>query len=187
MKIISYTGTRPGFQAIGSWAVRKGTNSLFSHTELVFEPGDGVDHLMPDGTTEPDENGAVWCASASANDIMPEWSKRRAGHRGGVRFKRIVVDNKKWQWQALSPVFNPTSAALLLKSMEGLGYDWRHIAGFMGPVFNLIFSHSENKVTCSEICAIALGFAQAHRFHPGNLPPVLERFPLTASDEVVKG
>ena len=173
MKLISYTATRPGFQGLGSIIVRLGTNSPFSHTEIVFEPGDGVDHLMPDGTTEPDADGALWCASATASDVMPVWSKRRQGRKGGVRFKRIVVGSN-WFVQNIShETCSPVGVAQFIKEEEGLAYDWKHIAGFLGPVFNLIFSHGAEKYTCSEICAAAMGMPHAHRFQPGNLPAVI--------------
>ena len=65
----------------------------------VFEPGDGVDDLMPrdssveaaQPSTRPDASGALWCASSAAAEPIPLWSPRRAGRRGGVRFKRIIL------------------------------------------------------------------------------------------------
>ena len=173
MKLISYLSTRPGFQGVGSWLVRQGTNSIFSHTEIVFMPGDGVDDLMPDRTTIPNEAGEFWCASATASDIMPSWSARRAGRRGGIRFKRIAI-SPNWMEQDITDIRNPVDVVNTFLRLEGLAYDWRHIAGFMGPLFNLAFSHSASKFTCTEVCATALGFPEPSRFHPGNLPPAIE-------------
>lgn len=175
MKLISYIGTRPGIQGVGSWLVRVGTHSPFSHTEVLYEPGDGVAHLMPDGSLEPNENGEYWCSSASAGDIMPEWSYR-AGKRGGVRFKRIKVDPSKWLVQELPPsFFNPVVVAQWFVDHQGAAYDYRNFASFAGVVANWIFSDDAGHYTCTECCARSMQFAQAHRFNPGNFPPVIDR------------
>lgn len=179
MKLISYTGTRPGIQGVGSFAVRLGTNSLYSHTEIMFEPGDGVDHLMPDNNLQPGDNGALWCASSSAGDRMPAWSTKRAGKLGGVRFKRIVLKPEHWFIQDLPrDIFDPHATAQWFVVNQGLAYDYRHIASFVSAPMNLIFSHGVDHYTCTECTAAALGFAQSERFHPGNFPPVIERIGL---------
>ena len=69
--------------------------SQISHCELVFEPGDGVDDLMPDGTCAPvpiGNGGLYWAGSSAAAEPIPPWSPRRAGSKGGIRFKRLDVD-----------------------------------------------------------------------------------------------
>lgn len=175
MKLISYKGTRPGIQAIGSIAVRLGSNSPFSHTEIVFENKDNVDMYMPDGTTDETSEG-VWCASASAGDKIPSWAGKRVGSTGGVRFKRIPLMPEHWFVQDLpASLFDPIKAAKWLQEHEGEAYDWRGIAGFLGVVPNLLFHHSDSKKTCAEAVGYALGFPDPWRFHPGNLPPVIER------------
>ncbi len=42
MLLASYTGTRPGLQGLANRAIRFRLGGPYSHTELVFEPGDGV-------------------------------------------------------------------------------------------------------------------------------------------------
>lgn len=94
MKLASYKGTRAGLMGIGNWLIRLRLRGIYSHSEIVFEPGDGVDALMPDGTCEPDADGALWCVSSTGLERLPTWSPRRAGRLGGVRFKRIVLGDK---------------------------------------------------------------------------------------------
>ena len=176
MKLISYTGTRSGIQGIGSVAVLFGTDSDYSHTEIMFEPGDGVEHLMPDGILLAGSEGALWCASASAGDRMPEWSPKRAGKLGGVRFKRIALKPENWYMQDLpKDMFDPVATARWFAVNQGLAYDYRHILSFGGIALNYIFGHGEDHYTCTECTAAALGFAQSERFQPGNFPPVIER------------
>ena len=77
MLLASYKSTRPGLQGLANVLIRLRLGGIYSHCELVFQPGDGVDHLMPDGTTAPDENGALWCVSsggtASPCSATPFW------------------------------------------------------------------------------------------------------------------
>lgn len=175
MKSLSYNSIRPGIQALGSYSVRIGTKSKFSHTEIMFEPGDDVEHLVPDGNLEPID-GAYWCASASAADIIPVWSKRRAGRTGGVRFKRINPNTGHWLIQDLpSEEFSSILAATWFKEHEGLAYDWQHIFSFIGVAANWVFTQGVDKYTCTEACAAALLFKEPERFHPGNFPPVIDR------------
>lgn len=181
MKLLSYTGIRPGIQGLGSLAVQLGTNSPYSHTEIMFEPGDGVDYLMPDNNLQPSTDGALWFASSSAGDRMPEWSTKRAGKLGGVRFKRNVLKPAHWLVQDLPrDIFNPHDVAQWFVVHQGLAYDYRHIASFASAPMNLIFSHGVDHYTCTECIAAALGFKESHRFHPGNFPPVIERICLIA-------
>lgn len=174
MKLISYKAVRPGFQALGSYAVRLRLLSDLSHTEVMFMPGDGVDDLMPDGTCEPDADGAYWCASSTAAEKLPEFSKRRAGKYGGVRFKRIKLDPTHWMVQDIKG-FSARSTAQWFKDNEGMAYDWRHILSFIGMVFYWIFRQGKDHVSCTEACAKAMGFNESENFNPKNLPPVIER------------
>lgn len=127
MKLASYHGTRAGLMGLGNMLIRLRLRGPYSHSEIVFEPGDGVDHLMPDGTCEPDASGALWCVSSTGLERIPPWSKRRPGKRGGVRFKRIAL-GEKW---ALDPVSNPEQAARWAVENEGRLYDWQLILGFL--------------------------------------------------------
>lgn len=164
MKLASYKGTQKGIKGLGNIAVRLRLRGPYSHSEIVFEPGDGVDHLMPDGTCEPDENGALWCLSSAATDTIPEWSTRRAGSKGGVRFKRIVLNSDKWHLVGVPHQF-AERAAIVGVNYQGWMYDWQMIVGFVAWVI----PHKRDRFTCSELCAMALGLSSAERFDPCDL------------------
>lgn len=179
MKLLSYKVIRPGFQSLGSISVRIRLRSPLSHTEVMYEPGDGVDHLMPDGTCDPDENGAYWCASSTAAEKLPHYdnpkfTNRRAGKFGGVRFKRIVPKPDHWLIQDVLG-FDPVKSAQWFFNNLGMAYDWKHILSFIAVGWNWVFRQSHDKVTCTEACAASFGFPDADNFDPKNLPPVVER------------
>ena len=46
MQLASYKSTRLGLQGIANRIIRLRLRGPYSHTEVVFEPGDGVDHLV---------------------------------------------------------------------------------------------------------------------------------------------
>ena len=170
MKAAFYTGTRGGWRGIGNVLVRWRLRSQISHCELVFEPGDGVDDLMPrDGqtmlpTTQP-VAGEYWCASSSATDPMPTWSPRRAGKSGGVRFKRIDVrDSSKWLLVDV-PWADARAAALWFREHQGALYDWQDILGFLVWVV----PDKAQRWTCHEACAAALGHPSPSRTDPAAL------------------
>ena len=52
---------------------------------------------MSDGTCQPNDKGELWCVSSVGLERMPEYSPRRAGKIGGVRFKRINPRNSHWE------------------------------------------------------------------------------------------
>ena len=170
MKAAFYTGTRSGWRGIGNVLVRWRLRSQISHCELVFEPGDGVDDLMPrDGqtmlpTTQP-VAGEYWCASSSATDPMPTWSPRRAGKSGGVRFKRIdVSDASKWRLVDV-PWADARRAAQWFVDHQGALYDWQGIVGFIAwPV-----PDKTGRWSCHEACAAALGHPAPSRTDPAAL------------------
>lgn len=177
MKLASYTGTRSGWRGIGNVLVRWRLGSPISHCELVFEPGDGVDDLMPrDGqtmlpTTQP-VAGEYWCASSSATDPMPTWSPRRAGKSGGVRFKRINVhDPSKWllvdlDWMSTT---QRRFAAQWFADHQGALYDWQGIVGFLAwPI-----PEKEGRWSCHEAVGRALDIFGAHRLDPASLCEIL--------------
>ena len=170
MKAAFYIGTRSGWRGIGNVLVRWRLRSQISHCELVFEPGDGVDDLMPrDGqtmlpTTQP-VAGEYWCASSSATDPMPTWSPRRAGKSGGVRFKRIDVrDSSKWLLVDV-PWADARAAALWFREHQGALYDWQGIIGFLAWVV----PDKAQRWTCHEACAAALGHPSPSRTDPAAL------------------
>ena len=129
---------------------------------------------MPDGTAEPDENGAYWCASSTAAEVLPVWSTKRAGKKGGVRFKRIALKEGHWDIQEIQGL-SAEKAATWFVVNQGRAYDWRHILSFVGAVFYWVFRQGKSHVSCTEACACALGFTQADNFNPKNLPPVIDR------------
>lgn len=166
MQLASYKGTRPGWQGLFNRIIRWRFDGPYSHTEVVFEPGDAVDYLMPDGTTLPNADGALWCASSVAAERLPEGDGYRAGKVGGLRFKRIVLDRTKWD---LQPVWCDYSfAARYMKEKAGTPYSWRLIAKLAAWFISL---RGTKQLTCSQACAVAIGIAEADawRFDPCTL------------------
>ncbi len=170
MLLASYTATRPGYQGLMNRLIRRRFGGKFfsdgeaSHSEVVFQPGDGVEKYMPDGTCEPDANGALWCASASAADHMPEHSPRRVGKIGGVRFKRINVNTEKWE---LAPSdHDPVAAAEFFVEHAGKPYDWSNILGFFSWLFSFAKEATDHRWVCSSAVAAAWGYRRADLFHP---------------------
>ena len=165
MLIAFYKSTRPGLQGIANRVIRLRLRSIYSHCEVVFEPHDDVGHLMPDGTCQPDADGALWCASSVAAEALPAHSPRRAGRQGGVRFKRIALNTDHWDVQRVACI--PAQAALWFRAREGMLYDWQLILGFV----SWVVPHKRQRWTCSEACAAALGVpeADAWRLDPASL------------------
>lgn len=171
MKLASYTGTRPGIMGIGNRLIRLRLRGRVSHCEVVFEPGDGVDHLMPDGTCAPDADNRLWCFSSVGLEGLPDYSPRRAGSIGGCRFKRIHVHD--WtKWDLDNAQVDPISAAEHAYRLQGTLYDWQYIAGFLAWGV----PEREGRLACSEACAAVLGFDQPHRFDPCSLQSAVRRF-----------
>lgn len=167
MKLACYTATRPGLQGLFNRIIRWRFSGLYSHNEVVFEPGDGVDHLMPDGTCDADSDGAIWCVSSVAAERLPLWSRYRAGKLGGVRFKRIAL--RPDHWDLVPTKANPMQAALYAVAVEGHPYSWRLIAKLASW---LISFKVTTQTTCSQFCAAAFGVPdqEAWRFDPCTLP-----------------
>lgn len=168
MKLASYKGTRSGWMGIGNWLIRLRLRGIYSHSEIVFDPGDGVDSQMPDGTCNPDADGALWCVSSTGLEHLPAWSPRRPGKRGGVRFKRIVLGDK-WHLRAVQQ--HPSVAATWAVNNQGRLYDWQLILGFLAWVL----PQKKSRVMCSEACAEMLGLPDAWRFDPCVLDAATKR------------
>ena len=167
MKLLSYHGTRSGIFGLGNILIRWRLRGPYSHNEVMFEPGDGPDvaALMPDGSLEPDADGALWCCSSVGLERMPAHSLRRAGKVGGVRFKRIVPDPARWT--ADDTGCDPLQAARWARENEGSLYDWQYIIGFLAWVVR----QRESRTACCEACAKMLGFGgDAWRFDCCSLP-----------------
>lgn len=166
MKYLAYTGYQSGYKAIGNALIKFRLSSPYSHCEILLEPGDGVEAYVPDGTLEPDENNAYWCISSTATDIIPPWSKKRAGKLGGVRLKRITINPEKWE---IDPLYHdPEIVMKIFKACEGDVYDYKLILGFLSWPF-MLTKQSERKATCSKFCAAALDYREPYRFDPADL------------------
>lgn len=170
MKLASYHGTRSGLMGLGNAAIRLRLRGKFSHTEIMFEPGDGVDHMMPDGTCAPDANGAYWMASSVGLERIPVWSNRRAGRLGGWRMKRIVPDPRKWTLDEVKS--DPIVAASMARENEGSLYDWQLVLQFIGWIIPQKMSRGH----CAEVAARMLGIPaeDAWRFDPCSLPAAVK-------------
>ena len=164
MKLASYKSTRPGLQGIAHRLIRLRLRGIYSHTEVVFEPGDPVGHLMPDGTTARGADGSLWCASSVAAEALPAHSSRRAGRTGGVRLKRIVLNPD--HWDMLSMRADPVAAARWFVENQGAPYDWQLILGFLA----WFVPGKDGRWTCSEAGAAAVGVPEkdAWRVDPCN-------------------
>lgn len=173
MLLASYKSTRPGLQGLANRIIRLRLRGPYSHTEVVFQPGDGVDGLMPDGTCEPDAHGALWCASSVAAEPMPSYSPRRVGRIGGVRFKRIVLNPAHWD---VVPYRHGTvAAALWFSTRAGSLYDWQLILGFVA----WFMPEKDGRYTCSEAAAAAGQYSEPWRLDPCLLHAVEEGKPET--------
>lgn len=172
MRLASYTGSYGWLDKVCSALIRWRLKGPYAHTEIVFEPSDGADvaALMPDGSLEPTAEG-YWCASSIAVGKMPDWSKKRAGKTGGVRFKRINVGYAP-EWDLVPVHFaDPLLAAQWASQNEGMPYDWELIFGYVA----WFIPNQKDAVLCSEACAEMLGFKEAWRMDPCNLAMVVQR------------
>lgn len=184
MKLASYVGTRKSIMGLGNRLIRLRLSGIrqalqtdnspsqdilrASHSEIVFEPGDNVDHLMPDGTCQPNEKGELWCVSSVGLERIPASSSRRAGKLGGVRFKRINVSSPEWELD--ETLTEPKSAAIWAVINQGRLYDWQLILGFLA----WFIPNKRSRVMCSEAAAEMLGLQDCHRFDPCTLQAVVK-------------
>lgn len=160
MKLLGFKANSPGLAGIVDRLIRFRLDGRYSHTEIMFEPGDNVEHLVPDGVLEP-INGEYWCASSSGLDRMPFYSKRRCGQLGGVRFKRIKPNPRKWTILDIKDK-DAVKAAEVFVKYEGACYDYKLILGYI----NFFMRDTKGKLICSEICAQALGYKETWRYDP---------------------
>ncbi len=165
MLLASYKSTRPGLQGIANRIIRWRLRGTYSHSEIVFEPGDVPGHLLPDGTSRPDDAGALWSVSSVAAERLPDWSRRRAGEMGGVRFKRIGFDPMRWDTVRVRDA-DPMDALVLARRMEGTAYDWHQVAGYA----SWLIPQDPERVSCAELCAMLLGLIDPWRYDPCLLP-----------------
>lgn len=160
MKLIGYKGTSKGLAGLVDILIRFRLKGKHSHTEILFEPGDGVGHLVPDGILEPID-GKYWCGSSSGMDRIPFYSSKRPNKLGGVRFKRIAIDQNKWDVIDVSDR-DAVKAAVVFVNREGSHYDYRLILSYL----SFFVKEKEDQLVCSEICALALGLKESWRYDP---------------------
>ena len=89
---------------------------------------------------------------------------------GGVRVKEIEYDPEHWDIVDL-PWADAARAVMWFEAHMGLGYD---VLGLVGFVARRV-EDDRDRYFCSESIAAALGFADAWRFDPNTLYPVLAR------------
>jgi hypothetical protein len=168
MKLLGYKGTSKGIAGLADVLIRYRLQGKYSHTEIMFEKGDGVEFLMPNSTLELYSENQRWCASSSGIDKIPKNSKLRPSQRGGVRFKMIDIDPLKWDMIDLN--YDPMKAAMLFKTMEGFPYDYRLIGSYM----SWLIRENPQALTCSEVCAMACGLGDPWRYDPCSLMEIVK-------------
>lgn len=168
MKVIFFKGTSPGVAGWFDRGARFRLSGPYSHCEVVFEPGDDVEDYMPDKSLEIDSEGRYWCFSSNFFDVMPAWSKRRAGKKGGARYRRIYLDPQLWDVIDI-PFIKATDVIDLIDELEGLRYD---LFGWL-KFITWFFQHQKSRITCYEIVAIACDIEEPHRYDTCNLAAIL--------------
>lgn len=169
MKLLAYKANTPVAFGIGDKLIRWRLNGNYSHTEIMFEPGDNVEHYVPDGILES-TLGWHWCASSTGTDKIPLTSLVRPGATGGCRFKRINPNNGNYDIYDLK-AFDPVYAAKKAKELEGKMYDYQLLLGFIAWVI----PNKEDRYVCSEFNAEMLGFEEAWRIDPCLLVNIVKR------------
>lgn len=161
MLLASYKSTRPGIQGIANRVIRWRLRGPYSHSEIVFEPTDMVDDLMPDGRADA-VDGSLWCVSSVAAERLP------SGQYGGVRFKRIVLHPGRWEFVRLKA--DPRVAAARAKLVEGGRYDWQGVLGYL----SWLIPHRNERWSCAELCAMLAGLPEPWRQDPCSLHRVAQ-------------
>lgn len=91
-----------------------------------------------------------------------------SGRDGGVREKEITLKPESWDLVAMNS--DAEAPAGYIRDRIGAPYDYLGI--LLSQVFSLA-RHDERKWFCSEICAAALGIANAQRMSPQALHDVI--------------
>lgn len=183
MKLISYKATAEMPKGLIDILIRFRLKGIYSHTELLFEPGDNVEKYVPDNNLEPID-GKYWCGSSSAFDRLPQWSIDRAGKIGGVRWKRIDPMSGKWDQLCLNKktvvcketnqerdLFDKELAAAWFYNNQGMKYDYRLIGNFI----TWFVGENTDMAVCSEAVSTSLHFSEAWRYDPVLLHKVLAK------------
>lgn len=159
MLLASYKGQSKGLAGYLDIFIKYRLSGPYSHNEIVFEESDNVDRFMPDKTTMV-FNGEHWCASSSGIDSIPLYSPRRPGKLGGVRFKRIDINDGNWDIIKLDK--DPQKAAQFFFDKQGIPYDYRLVLKYVSWSFT---EYGESYI-CSEAIAQALGYRQSYKLDP---------------------
>lgn len=167
MKLASYRGTRAFPNGIANILIRLRLRGDYSHSELIFEPSDLVDEYLPDGESLETSSG-LWAFSSVASERLPEYSKERRLKIGGVRFKRIRIDDS-WDIVDIPKEINATEVIRKAKQLEGSKYDWFLIGSFLA----WFIKGKNRRFTCNEAIAEVLGIKEAWRLDPCSLHNVL--------------
>lgn len=139
--LASYKGTRPGWHGLANRAIRHGSRSIYSHTEVCI--GNPL-------------RAAVLCVSASGVD-------------GGVRSKVMQLSPENWDVVAL-PSVTPSRVLDVLREHDGCGYDYRGVARFAAPMLpDWIIKPSALDWFCSELAAHIMCMAEPWRYSPADL------------------
>ena len=139
--LASYKGTQPGLSGLFNRAIRHGSRSIYSHTEICIG--------------NPFES-EVMCVSASGVD-------------GGVRSKMMRLSPEKWDivpvpWVSDERVLN------VLDDEGWCGYDYRGVARFAFPWLpDLLLMPSNEAWFCSELAAYIMGLDEPWRYAPAEL------------------
>lgn len=166
MLLAGYKGTQKGLAGISNRLIRLRLASIYSHTEIVIQAKDNLELHLPDKDAGDDTKNIHWSISASAFDIMPEYSIYRAGKRGGVRLKKIEFDVNKWDFVEIHG--DPMEIFLRFKKIEGLPYNHLLNYYFLNWKFNYLAFKNKSR-NCSQTNAEMIGLEEAARFDPANL------------------
>lgn len=172
MLLATYIGITDGLQGFGNILIRKRLDSLYTHSELIFEPGEGVDSFLPDRNANPSLDGSLWAASSVFAEKLPNYSPVRAGEYGGVRFKRINIRTKNWVTIKLG--FSREKKAEIaqwFRINQGAKYDYSLIANY---AMWWLANDVSGRYMCSESIATAIGMIEPHRYHPALLHNTLQ-------------
>jgi len=139
--LASYKSTRPGIHGLVNRAIRYGSRSIYSHTQVCI--GNPFD-------------GPALCVSASGVD-------------DGVRGKVMKLSPDKWD--ILPVPWVPAQRVLdVLREEDGCGYDYRGVARFAFPWLpEAVITPSDDAWFCSELAAHIMGLGQPWRYAPAEL------------------
>lgn len=131
------------FDKFSDWIIRFITRGPYSHCEIAYPMNDG--------------SGNWKCFSSSGRD-------------GGVRIKEMHIDDDSWDivpignFIGVEDCFSETELLNFHSQYIGKKYDWKGAIGI-----GLGIKENENKLFCSEYCAMFLGYPDSWRYSPNQL------------------